>query len=69
MQTPQVFRADVLRSALDVGEERLAAATDDASLVEEAGGSVRLVEAPPENMKVTTALDLRVAEAILRSRC
>ena len=36
------------------GEERLAAATDDASLVEDAGGSVRLVEAPPENMKVTT---------------
>jgi len=69
VQTPQVFRADVLRSALDVTEERLAAATDDASLVEEGGGSVRLVEAPPDNMKVTTALDLQVAEAILRSRC
>ncbi len=69
VQTPQVFRADVLRSALDVSEERLAAATDDASLVEAGGGSVRLVEAPPENIKVTTALDLRVAEAILRSRC
>jgi len=69
VQTPQVFRADVLRSALDVAEERLAAATDDASLVEEGGGSVRLVEAPPDNMKVTTALDLQVAEAILRSRC
>ncbi len=69
VQTPQVFRADVLRRALDVSEKRLAAATDDASLVEESGGSVRLVEAPPENMKVTTALDLRVAEAILLSRC
>jgi 2-C-methyl-D-erythritol 4-phosphate cytidylyltransferase len=69
VQTPQVFRAHVLRTALDVSEERLAAATDDASLVEECGGSVRLVEASPENMKVTTALDLRVAEAILRSRC
>ena len=52
-----------------MGEERLATATDDASLVEEAGGSVRLVEASPENMKVTTPLDLRVAETILRSRC
>ena len=69
VQTPQVFRADVLRSALDVSEERLAGATDDASLVEEAGGGVRLVEAPPENIKVTTALDLSVAEAILLSRC
>ena len=52
-----------------MGDAALAAATDDASLVEAGGGSVRLVEAPPENMKVTTALDLRVAEAILRSRC
>jgi 2-C-methyl-D-erythritol 4-phosphate cytidylyltransferase len=69
VQTPQVFRADVLRAALDSGAERLAAATDDASLVEDAGGTVRLVEAPPENMKVTTPHDLRVAEAILRSRC
>ena len=69
VQTPQVFRADALRSALDVSDERLAGATDDASLVEEAGGAVRLVAAPPENIKVTTALDLRVAEAILLSRC
>jgi 2-C-methyl-D-erythritol 4-phosphate cytidylyltransferase len=69
VQTPQVFRADVLRRALDAGAERLARATDDASLVEDAGGSIRLVEASPENMKVTTPLDLRVAETILRSRC
>ena len=38
VQTPQVFRADVLRRALDVDESVLAAATDDASLVEAAGG-------------------------------
>jgi 2-C-methyl-D-erythritol 4-phosphate cytidylyltransferase len=69
VQTPQVFRAEALRGALDAGDERLAAATDDASLVEAAGGRVRLVAAPPENMKVTTPHDLRVAEAILRSRC
>ena len=43
----------------------LAAATDDASLVEAAGGTVRVVEAPPENLKVTTAADLRAAEAAL----
>jgi 2-C-methyl-D-erythritol 4-phosphate cytidylyltransferase len=71
IQTPQAFRADVLRRALDVPDEELAAATDDAALVERAGGSVRVVEAPPENLKVTTPLDLRVAEALLaeRSRC
>jgi 2-C-methyl-D-erythritol 4-phosphate cytidylyltransferase len=69
VQTPQVFRADALRSALDTDPGRLAAATDDASLVESAGGTVRLVEAPPENLKVTTPLDMRIAEAILESRC
>ena len=69
VQTPQVFRADALRSALDASAERLAAATDDASLVESAGGTVRLVQAPPENLKVTTPLDMRIAEAVLQSRC
>jgi 2-C-methyl-D-erythritol 4-phosphate cytidylyltransferase len=65
VQTPQVFRADILRGALDVGPETLTAATDDASLVEQAGGTVVVVEAPPENIKVTTVLDLRLAEALL----
>jgi 2-C-methyl-D-erythritol 4-phosphate cytidylyltransferase len=65
VQTPQVFRAETLRRALDIGEDALAAATDDASLVEAAGGSVRLVDAPPENFKVTTEADLARAEAAL----
>jgi 2-C-methyl-D-erythritol 4-phosphate cytidylyltransferase len=69
VQTPQVFRADVLRRALEASTEVLAAATDDASLVERAGGTVRVVESSPDNLKVTTDLDLRMAEAILRSRC
>jgi 2-C-methyl-D-erythritol 4-phosphate cytidylyltransferase len=68
IQTPQVFRADVLRRALDVPDQVLAAATDDASLVEAVGGSVRVVEAPPENLKVTTALDLALAEQLLARR-
>jgi 2-C-methyl-D-erythritol 4-phosphate cytidylyltransferase len=46
----------------------LAAATDDASLVEALGGTVRVVEAPRENLKVTTPLDLRLAELLLRER-
>jgi len=65
VQTPQVFRADALRRALDVDDAVLAAATDDASLVEAAGGSVRVVEAPAENIKVTTAADLARVEAAL----
>jgi 2-C-methyl-D-erythritol 4-phosphate cytidylyltransferase len=65
VQTPQVFRADSLRRALDVDDAALAAATDDASLVEEAGGTVRVVEAPVENFKVTSAADLARAEAAL----
>jgi 2-C-methyl-D-erythritol 4-phosphate cytidylyltransferase len=65
VQTPQAFRADALRRALEVDEAALAAATDDASLVEAAGGTVRLVAAPPANFKVTTAADLARAEALL----
>jgi 2-C-methyl-D-erythritol 4-phosphate cytidylyltransferase len=65
IQTPQVFRADVLRRALERDAAALAAATDDASLVEEMGGTVRVVEAPPENIKVTRESDLRIAEALL----
>jgi 2-C-methyl-D-erythritol 4-phosphate cytidylyltransferase len=68
IQTPQVFRRDILTRALDQPHEILAAATDDASLVEGLGGTVRLVESPRENFKVTTPDDLRLADLILRSR-
>jgi 2-C-methyl-D-erythritol 4-phosphate cytidylyltransferase len=67
-QTPQVFRAGVLREALDTDPRRIAAATDDAMLIEEAGGKVLIHPSPHENMKVTTALDLRVAELLLSER-
>jgi len=69
VQTPQAFRADVLRRALDVPARVLAGASDDAALVEAAGGSVRVVEAPADNIKVTHPLDLRLAEALLLERC
>lgn len=68
VQTPQAFRARSLLRALEVGPERLAAATDDASLVEAAGGRVRLVEAPAENVKVTGPADLAAVEAVLSGR-
>ncbi len=68
IQTPQVFMADVLRAALQVDDAALAAATDDAALVEAAGGTVRVVEAPAENIKVTRPVDLRLAEMLLAER-
>jgi 2-C-methyl-D-erythritol 4-phosphate cytidylyltransferase len=64
-QTPQVFRADILRQALGGGDS----ATDEAALVAAAGGTVRLIEGPSDNIKVTTPTDLRLAEALLRERC
>jgi 2-C-methyl-D-erythritol 4-phosphate cytidylyltransferase len=66
-QTPQAFRVDALREAL-AGTELLAQATDDAMLVERVGGKVLLHETPVENFKVTTPLDLRVAEMLLAER-
>jgi 2-C-methyl-D-erythritol 4-phosphate cytidylyltransferase len=65
VQTPQVFRRATLERALDVPGAILAAATDDAWLVERGGGKVVVVPAPSENVKVTTPLDLVVAEALL----
>src|SRR4051794_27703528 len=62
VQTPQAFRRAALERALDVDDATLAAATDDAWLVERAGGTVRVVEGPVENLKITTAHDLQVAE-------
>jgi 2-C-methyl-D-erythritol 4-phosphate cytidylyltransferase len=68
VQTPQAFRRAALEAALDVDASVLAAATDDASLVERAGGTVRVVEASPANFKITTPHDLQVAELLLAER-
>ena len=68
VQTPQVFRRAALERALSRPDAELAAATDDAMLVERDGGRVRVVEAPAENLKVTTPVDLRLAELLLEAR-
>ena len=68
VQTPQVFRRAALERALSAPDDVLAAATDDAWLVERAGGTVRVVAAPPGNLKITTPGDLQVAELALRER-
>ena len=66
VQTPQVFRLESLEQALAGGD--LPRAYDDAQLVEAAGGDVRIVEAPRQNLKVTTPHDLRVAAWLLEER-
>ena len=68
IQTPQAFRRAVLERALDCDPATLARATDDAWLVEQAGGTVRIVESTPENFKVTTPHDLKVAGLLLGER-
>jgi 2-C-methyl-D-erythritol 4-phosphate cytidylyltransferase len=68
IQTPQVFRRDVLERVMAQDDAVLAAATDDASLVEALGGTVRVVPVSGPNLKVTTPLDLRVAELLLAER-
>ena len=68
VQTPQVFRREALEQALDVSVDVLAEATDDAWLIERAGGRVLLVAGEEENLKVTTPLDLRLAELLLAAR-
>jgi 2-C-methyl-D-erythritol 4-phosphate cytidylyltransferase len=68
VQTPQVFRRGALERALDVPDDVLALATDDAWLVERAGGRVVVVAAPKDNLKVTTTLDLDLAELLLARR-
>ena len=66
-QTPQVLRTEALREAL-AAAERPDEATDEAMLVEWNGGTVLIHPVEAENLKVTTPLDLRVAELVLQSR-
>jgi 2-C-methyl-D-erythritol 4-phosphate cytidylyltransferase len=67
VQTPQAFRAGALRKAL-ADPDSLPDASDDAMLVERQGGRVVIHPASADNLKVTTPVDLRVAEMLLRER-
>lgn len=63
VQTPQAFRAAALRRAHTDEPD----ATDDAALVETAGGTVVVVPGDPRNLKITGPADLAMAEALVRS--
>ena len=64
-QTPQVFDFDLLRGALKKAEQDGYAVTDDASAVEYMGMTVKIVEGDERNIKVTTPMDLKIAEMLL----
>ncbi len=64
VQTPQIFRSDVLRAAHETVDQDV---TDDASMVEIAGGLVGVFEGANENIKITTPEDLSIANAFANS--
>ncbi len=66
VQTPQVFDFDLLRGALKQASADGAAITDDCSAVERLGMAVRMVEGDERNIKITTPLDLKIAELFLQ---
>lgn len=65
-QTPQVFRTQTLKEAYKLASEQNFKGTDDASLVENLGKKVRVVEGNPENIKITYPSDLIFATDLLR---
>ena len=65
IQTPQVFDFDLLRGALKKAKEDGAEVTDDCSAVERLGMKVKIVEGDERNIKVTTPMDLKIAELLL----
>ena len=68
VQTPQVFDLDLLRGALEKAKLDGAELTDDCSAVERLGMSVRIVEGDEKNVKVTTPMDLKIAELFMEEK-
>lgn len=68
IQTPQIFGRKMLQEAYDEAYKHRSWGTDDASLVERAGGRVKVIQGSYANIKITTPEDLVCAEALLRAR-
>lgn len=66
IQTPQTFQVSLIKKAYEMQEDL--SLTDDASVAERAGQAISLFEGSYENLKITTAEDLVVAEALLKAR-
>jgi 2-C-methyl-D-erythritol 4-phosphate cytidylyltransferase len=67
-QTPQVFKAELIKAALTDAVNKGVEVTDDSMAVERLGSSVRVTEGSPENIKLTYPADLYAAEGILTCR-
>jgi len=68
IQTPQGFRAGILRDALERAEREGFKGTDESSVVRWAGGAVAVVQGSPDNLKITSPLDLEIARMIASGR-
>ncbi len=68
MQTPQIFNANLFRASIYTASKDKFVGTDDAEVAEHAGFSTKLVNTGYENIKITTPVDLLIAEAILKQR-
>ncbi len=68
VQTPQVFQADLLKAALQAALDEDAVITDDCSAVERLGKQVYLTDGNRENIKITTPMDVVLAESIITMR-
>lgn len=68
VQTPQVFEKDLYKFALENAGDNAINFTDDCALIENMGGEVAVVKGSKENIKLTTPVDIIIAESILSSR-
>lgn len=68
VQTPQVFRAELIKGALTYVLEQKIPVTDDCAAVEAIGGRVHLIPGDEWNLKLTTPLDMRLADIILQEQ-
>lgn len=68
VQTPQVFEKELYRFALENAGDNAINYTDDCSLIEHMGGEIKVVKGSNENIKLTTPLDVIIAESILKTR-
>jgi 2-C-methyl-D-erythritol 4-phosphate cytidylyltransferase len=64
-QTPQAFPRSIVAAAYRQAEADGFLATDDAAIITRYGGTVRVIEGDPGNMKITVPADVRIAEALL----
>lgn len=68
VHTPQVFEKELYRFALENAGDNMINFTDDCSLIEHMGGEVEVVKGSEENIKLTTPIDVVIAESILKNR-